>query len=157
MTLQIYREMIYTLSISHMARLQYLQCVSDGVTEGLLWAININPQDTCTTSIIASLVAPDKLLEMIFIKIWWIYMYYCKGMILCMSHSHVLYNLLEIKLLLLLRSVTWRTWIFYPQHMPHCGHIWFIYNTGHTADISNTHIIGHMTGMVLHRGHIIYP
>ena len=29
-------------------------------------------------------------------------MYYCKGMILCMSHCHVLYNLLEIKLLLLL-------------------------------------------------------
>ena len=29
-------------------------------------------------------------------------MYYCKGMILCMSHGHVLYNLLEIKLLLLL-------------------------------------------------------
>ena len=29
-------------------------------------------------------------------------MYYCKGMILCMSHCHVLYNLLEVKLLLLL-------------------------------------------------------
>ena len=26
-------------------------------------------------------------------------MYYCKGMILCMPHFHVLYNLLEIKLL----------------------------------------------------------
>ena len=37
--------------------------------------------------------------KMIFIKKkWWIHMYYCKGMILCMSHCHVLYNLLEIKL-----------------------------------------------------------
>ena len=27
-------------------------------------------------------------------------MYYCKGMILCMLHCHVLYSLLQIKLLL---------------------------------------------------------
>ena len=43
---------------------------------------------------------PVNYWKMIFIKKkWWIHMYYCKGMILCMSHCHVLYNLLEIKLL----------------------------------------------------------
>ena len=47
---------------------------------------------------------PANFWKMIFIKKWWIHMYYCKGMILCMSHCHVLYNLLEIKLLLLSRS-----------------------------------------------------
>ena len=41
---------------------------------------------------------PPNYWKMILKKLW-IHMYYCKCMILCMSHCHVLYNLLEIKLL----------------------------------------------------------
>ena len=55
---------------------------------------------TSTMGTIASLVAPGKLFENDIKKNYEYTCFTAKGMILCMSHCHVLCNLLEIKLLL---------------------------------------------------------